>query len=143
MITTLSELIAHTESANHLHALRYEPAYRPSASNVQKCIEANRPMSRVTAETICASSIGLYQILFDNVYSLGYTGTVLDWWKSPDLQLEFFNRYCLRNNIDYTLQEILTDIKKRQNFAARYNGPGGRVIYAERLMNIYEQLKDK
>lgn len=135
MITTLSQLIAQTESATDITALRLEPAYSPSAANIEKCLNGHkRQISRSTAEMICRTSWGLYQIMGDNIYALGFTGRILDYWVSPEIQLDFFNRYCLGRNIDYTLSEILNEKTKRDIFAKKYNGS---VIYGDRLVNIY------
>lgn len=135
MITTLSQLIAQTESANKVDALRLEPAYHPSAANIQRCLAAHKKqISLSTAEMICRTSWGLYQIMGDNIYSMGFTAPILEYWKDPEIQLDFFKRYCLRANIDYTLAEVLNEKNKRDNFAKRYNGS---LIYSDRLLKIY------
>lgn len=139
MITTLSQLIAQTESAGKISALRFEPKFKPSQTNVLKCAGFNK-VSVQTAEVICASSWGLYQLMGENLYSFGYQGTILDFWKNPDLQLDYFNLHNKLRYIDFTLDEVITDPVKRTKFATRYNGSA---MYADRMLSIYNQLKDK
>lgn len=138
MIETISQLVAQTESNNKLYALRFEPAYHPLQANVLKCVAANKPMSYVTAEGICASSFGKYQIMLDNVYQLGYAGTALDFWANSDIQETYFKKFIIWKGIDYSLAEIISDKTKREHFAKRYNGS---IAYADRLMMIFGNSK--
>lgn len=119
-------------------SIRFEAAYHPSQGNILACVKSNQPMSFHTAEILCASSVGLYQIMLDNVYSLGYRGTVLNFWSSPELQLSYFNLFIKKRGIDYLLTDILNDTAKRDNFSKHYNGA---LSYGDRLMMIFNASK--
>lgn len=143
MITTLSQLIAQVESANSIQALRFEPAFHPTTKNITACIAAHKPfggMSYVTAEGLLAHSFGLYQIMGENIYDLGYSGTILDWWNSADKQLDTFTKFCTNKGINYSLGEIVNDATKRLNFAKKYNGSA---MYADRMLVVYNSLQGK
>jgi hypothetical protein len=139
MITTLSELIAQTESANKPFALRFEPHYQPSQANVLKCAAMNQ-CTYPTAEMICRCSWGLFQIMGDNLYSLGLDMSISQYWTDTDIQATYFHRFLAAKKIDFELDEILADKSVRERFASKYNGS---LLYAERLMNIYNQYKGK
>ena len=139
MITTISQLIAQTESAGNKWAIRFEPGFHPSTLNVKRCIDCAAPatMSFATAETLCASSWSLYQIMGENVYDLGYRGNFLDYFVDEQKQLDIFNRYLQSRQIDYDLETVLNDQLKRENFARKYNGSAA---YADRLLAIYHRV---
>jgi hypothetical protein len=139
MITTLSELVAQLESANKSFALRFEPHYQPSQANVLKCAGLNG-CNYSTAEMICRCSWGLFQIMGDNLYSLGLDVPISQYWINTDLQASYFHRFLAAKKIDFELDEILADKSVRERFALKYNGS---LLYAERLMNIYNQYKGK
>lgn len=95
-------------------------------------------MSYMTGETFCSTSFGLYQIMLENVYGMGYAGTVLDFWKNPDVQLIYFTKFLELRNINYSLDDILNDKVKRDDFSHHYNGA---LTYGDRLLKIYEVNK--
>lgn len=138
MITTLSQLVARVESSGRPGALRLEPLYKPSQAALAICARYNPGLSLATREMICRTSWGLYQVMGDNLYLQGLETSILDFWKDEGAQLGAFKRYVVRRGIDYTLDEILTDKKKREHFALRYNGS---IKYAARLIEIYNSLK--
>jgi hypothetical protein len=74
----------------------------------------------------------------DNLYSLGLDVPISRYWADTDLQATYFHRFLAAKKIDFELDEILADKSVRERFALKYNGS---LLYAERLMNIYNQYK--
>ena len=143
MILTTSQLIAQVESGDLPGALRFEPGFKKylTGKSITRCIQAHKPayMNGTTASTLLCFSYGRYQIMGENIYALGYSGTLIDFICSDALQLEFFNKYVESRKIDYSLQRIIADKSARENFARRYNGS---VLYAETMMqHIRENAK--
>lgn len=131
--TTLAQLIAKCESNNDQFAVRFERLYHPKSDNVSKLAHQSR-ITFTTAEILCSMSFGYYQIMGDNLVSLGLEGSIIEYCASPQLQDVFFNRYCTQNHCVYSLEEILTDQTKREDFAKKYNGPGNITAYSQRLL---------
>jgi hypothetical protein len=75
----------------------------------------------------------------ENLYSLGLTSPILDYWKDPETQLKFFNLFVQSRSINFTLEQVIGDKAARDKFSTRYNGS---IQYGERLLFIYNQLKD-
>jgi hypothetical protein len=137
MITTLSELIARVESAGNLFAVRLEPKYNPAQSNALKCAGVNR-CTYPTAEMLCRCSWGLYQIMGDNLYSLGLDVPISRYWNDAEMQADYFAKFLEAKKINFTLDQILNDKDTRERFALKYNGS---LLYADRLINVYNQAK--
>lgn len=140
MITNISQLIAQVESNGNINALRFEPAYHPDPRAFLPARTALPGMSFQTYETILATSWGLYQIMGDNLYLLGLKVPILEYWKDPDLQAVYFNRFCVGRNISYSLDEVLNDDKKRQDFAHHYNG--NTIGYSTRMLKVYHDSQN-
>lgn len=141
IISRLAELIRHVESDNIKTAIRYEPNFEKYVSEkaVDRCREAHKPayMNNTTARSILKHSFGFYQIMGENIYSLGYDKTIFDFVNSEDEQERMFDKFCRSRGITYSLHEIMTDKKKREHFAWRYNGSIG---YAETLLDKYRKV---
>lgn len=133
MITTLSQLVAQIESGNCAWAIRIEPGFKPSQLAIDNCIKAHKPayMNRATAEMICRSSWGTYQIMGENLYTICKVNTPVAHFMASDvLQLKAFWSHNVAKKIDFTLDEIKRDESKRLLFARRYNGSA---TYAAKL----------
>jgi len=139
-ITTLAQLIAQAESANNQFATRFEPAYRPNPAHVS-VLAKNIDCTYMTAETLCAMSWGLYQIMGDNLVGMGLTISPLQFCSSPDMQGLYFARYVQTANCNYSLEQILGDTPTRLDFARKYNGPGQPENYAAYLLQIYKNAE--
>lgn len=125
MITTLSQLVAQIESGNCAWAIRIEPGFKPSQRAIDNCIAAHKPayMNRATAEMICRSSWGTYQIMGENLYTICKVNTPIAHFMAADaLQLKAYNAHNVYKGIDFTLEEVKRDEGKRISFARRYNG---------------------
>lgn len=138
-ITSLSELVAQVESNSKLSALRFEPAYHPDTRAVLLARQFWPGLSVMTYETVLASSWGMFQIMGDNIYMLGFDRPLLDYWQSSELQIKYFHLFCASRHIDYSLDDILNDANKRADFAHHYNG--NPIGYGNRLLQVYEQGK--
>ena len=133
MIGTISQLIAQIESSNNPHALRFEPQFNPTAENIAAACHSNA-CSTATGKMICATSWGLYQIMGENLYSLGFKSSIFDFINSPSLQLVYFNEFLASRKLGaITLEDLRTDQTKREYFASRYNGAA--YPYANVILN--------
>jgi len=135
MITTLAQLIAQAESSNNAQALRFEPNYSANDANIL-AIKILHKCNNSTASTLASMSWGLYQIMGDNLAKMGLSVSLIDYLNSPDIQDDYFLRYCVLNGINYSLSEIQSDRQKLLNFATRYNGPGSPETYADYLLGF-------
>lgn len=137
MITTLSQLTAIVESNEINCAVRIEPAYRPDLTVALPLIRKHHPgrLSHATYEMILRCSWGRFQIMGDNLYKLGLKVSVIEYCNDADMQEIFYYRYCESRKIAYTLEEVLSDRKKLENYAWRYNGSRA---YANRLQSVYD-----
>ena len=138
--TTLADLIAQVESGGNHFASRFEPAHEPRISFINQMVSIAK-CNFVTAKILCSMSFGLYQIMGDELMDLDLTRHPFDYAGDITLQAEFFNRYCIRNNCEYTLDDVINDESKRLDFARKYNGPGNVEAYAQRIIDIYEAIK--
>lgn len=137
-IETLAELIAQVESHGMQYAVRFEPAHNPHDEFVEK-MRTVAKCSRDTARVLCAMSWGLYQIMGDELIALGLAVSPLVYIQAIDIQLDFFNRYCLADHLNMTLADVLADSVKRRFFARLYNGPGNVDAYAQRMVDAAKQ----
>lgn len=138
MITTLAQLIALVESNNNPLAVRFEPAHKPEPYFVTHMMELAR-CSFTTATTLCAMSWGKYQIMGDNLVSLGLAVSPLAYVHDDAMQDAFFNKFAGADHLTLTLQDVLDDIQKRQIFARLYNGPGNVAGYAQRMIEVAKE----
>lgn len=131
----LENLISTIESGRRHDAMRFEHGlYGKIALSYITPIKRYNDCSYSTAQMIGATSWGLFQIMGYNVYSLGFSGTINDYLNDVGAQRQYFQYYCTRRGIYYTVQELKTDAKKRLNFAEHYNGPGAIHEYADRIL---------
>ena len=136
--STLAELIALAESSGNSQAIRFEPAYTPDTYVVNKCKNANggNNCTGLTAQTLCKFSYGLYQLMGESIYRLNYTGSVFDFVASVSDQLMLFNEFIDSRYINYSLDDILHNTSKRENFAHHYNG--SIITYSNHLLDVYK-----
>lgn len=139
MTLTISKLVSQIESNNVPYAMRFEPGWRHDNNIITMVRQAHAPayMNTTTAKTIMATSYGLYQIMGENIYRLGYKKPINEFMNSPNDQLDIFNKFLSWRGIDYTVNEIFTNREKMEKFARRYNGS---LAYIQTLMNGYNYL---
>jgi len=138
--TTLADLIAQVESDANQYALRFEKFYTAKEQNILTMGTLNK-CSQITAEILCKMSFGFFQIMGDNLISLGLSINIFSYCSSISLQQEMFSRYCIRNNCEYSLDDVINDETMRIDFARKYNGPGNVDAYAQRIIDIYNSVK--
>jgi len=85
-------------------------------------------------------SFGLFQIMGNNLISLGLSINVFQYCNSVAAQDQMFSRYCIRNNCEYSIDEFINDESKRIDFARKYNGPAHPEVYAQRIIDIYNGI---
>lgn len=135
MITTLAQLIAQVESNGNSLAVRFEPAHHSAENFVAKMQELAK-CNFVTAQILCAMSWGSFQIMGDNLVALGLSVSPFEYLHDEIMQCDFFSRFCATDHISLTLDDVLTDVSKRQLFARLYNGPGNFMAYAQRIVDV-------
>ena len=142
----LARIIRQVESSNKISALRFEPvvfsglSMSDSEKNLISRIAAVNTCSFNTARVIFSSSYGLYQIMGFNIYSLGYTDTIWEFWHSESDQNQCFAEFLIRNRINLTWAELKQDRAKLLAFARVYNGPGDQVAYADAMTRAAQDL---
>lgn len=141
----LAAIVAHVESNDRLDALRYEPGFAANLSlqhPVVKSIALVNLCTLETARVIASSSWGKYQVLGCNVYDLGYTETIADFWQSAGDQDRVFAAFLEKHAIAYSWEELVEDMRdhkdgelsKAWKFVTTYNGPGGWPVYWQRML---------
>jgi len=138
--TTLADLIAQVESRGNHFASRFEPTHEPRISFINQMVSIAK-CNFATAKILCSMSFGLYQIMGDELMDLDLTRHPFDYAGDIRIQAEFFNRYCIRNNCEYSLDDVINDETKRIDFARKYNGPGNVEVYAQRIIDIFNSVK--
>ena len=138
--TTLADLIAQVESDGNQYALRFEKFYTAKEQNILTMGTLNK-CSQITAEILCKMSFGFFQIMGDNLISLGLSINIFSYCNWISLQQQMFSRYCIRNSCEYTLDDVINDETKRIDFARKYNGPGNVEVYAQRIIDIFNSVK--
>lgn len=133
MILTLSDLIARVESNRNPYAVRYEPAFRPSSDIVERMAKLCT-CSRATAEMLCATSWGYFQIMGENLIRHGLDVTPIEFCHDANKQIALFTAFVEARGINYKPSEIKADHLKRERFALKYNGPGNIAAYSKRLL---------
>lgn len=139
MIQTLSLLVAKIESNNQPQALRFEPKFATSQIARDRCISAHKPayMNNSTAEMICRTSWGLFQIMGENLYTVcGLGSPISHFMIDRDVQERAFFAFVRARGINYSIDELRTDEAKRINFARRYNGSSAYVANIKRELGI-------
>jgi hypothetical protein len=74
----------------------------------------------------------------DNLYWLGLDAPISHYWADAEMQAAYFNKFLEAKKINFTLDQILNDKPTRERFALKYNGS---LLYADRLINVYNQAK--
>lgn len=139
MISTLSQLIAQVESSGNPWAVRFEPAHTPRPEFVSLMVAA-AACSTDTARVLCATSWGLYQIMGDELMSLGLKMSPVQYCASVQTQNDYFPKFLAEKGIaDYSLSDIINNVNDRAYFAGKYNGPGNVVSYGQRLLDVYQK----
>lgn len=133
--STLAELVALAESDNNRLAVRYEPAFPLDQQTINKCKSANH-CNEATAIILCRMSFGKYQMMAYNLYLYRYEKCVFEFVDSDNDQLSQFLNFIAARNINYTLDEILHDTPKMNNFAKHYNGNAQQ--YSAHLLETYK-----
>ena len=128
----LAQVIASIESSNNPHCIRFEPriykeldASGALASTLESAISKANACSDdgSTAHMIASTSWGAYQIMGENLYSLGYGKSVADFLNSAADQLEYFARFLASRKMELaTLKMLVDSVTARTAFAVKYNG---------------------
>lgn len=137
MISIISELVAKVESNGIPYAMRFEPKFTVSPQAVNNCIRAYKPLqiSRATAEMICLTSWGKFQIMGENLYTIcGLQGDVNAFMSNEELQEACFQTFIEKRGINFTLEDIRQDAGKMNLFARRYNGSSEYAVTLKRAM---------
>jgi hypothetical protein len=143
---SLARIIARVESSGNISAVRFEPTVYDGLSlndREQSLIEkiaALNICSHDTARVIFSSSYGLYQIMGFNVYQLGFDVPILAFWQSDEVQLRCLQKFLNNHQINLPWSTLKDDPAKLGDFAARYNGPNGRVTYANAMRRAAMEL---
>ena len=122
----LCKVIAEIESSGSARALRFEPrvyrVYSLSHKSITDIVAAIHNCSHDTANVIAATSFGAYQIMGFNLYTFGYRKSIFDFVASVADQLEYFDAFLTRSNINFTLDHLLKTPHDLMRFAYLYNG---------------------
>ena len=132
----LQAVIARIESSDNPFALRFEPleyAAGAGASLVAR-IAALHGVDEVTGRVIASTSWGLFQIMGFQLWggSNPYAGTFFAYCMDIDAQRLAFEDFLSDHGINYLLDELLSNPRKLDAFAAKYNGDAARYIPAMR-----------
>lgn len=125
MTATISQLVAQIESAGVPYLMRFEPKFSPSQQAINNCIAAHKPgfMNRATAEMICRTSWGLYQIMGENLYTIcDVKRPISHYLIDTAMQEAAFITFLRKRNIAYSVEQLRTDESLRVRFAKVYNG---------------------
>lgn len=135
----ISKLVAHVESGDVKHAMRFEPGWKHDNNIISLVRQAHAPayMNTTTAKNIMATSYGLYQIMGENIYRLGYKKPINEFMNSENDQLAIFEKFLEWRRINFTVEELFSDSEKLRLFARRYNGS---YAYADTLKHGYNYL---
>jgi hypothetical protein len=144
--SALMSVIRRVESNDEISALRFEPAvfsglsmYSTEKSLIDRIAAANN-CSFNTARVIFSSSFGLYQLMGFNIYSVGYKGTILDFWNSAPWQDQIFTAFLNANRINVSWVALKQDRAKLLAFARIYNGPGDPTAYANAMAQAAREI---
>lgn len=132
------DLISALESDNNQYAMRVEPAYSPSSSNIFN-YAIRHSVSQHTAAICLSSSWGLFQIMGENLYNEGLQISLPHYCCLPDLQKQYFQIYLKKNNLFELTQnfsEFISNTQSVEIFAKAYNGPGNVAVYAAKMKSI-------
>lgn len=127
---SVAQIIAHVETGNNPHELRFEPATYsalpmnppPAKAQILVNIAHLHHCSSGTARMIYSTSWGKYQMMGFNLYGmLGYQGNIFQYAEDDAAQDQTFERFVTLNKIVCTVDDF-KDPAKRAHFAQVYNG---------------------
>lgn len=135
----LADVIKRIESAGNPYRPRFEYhafiAWPWTA--VFDRILVKHQVSHDTAKMIGCTSWGAYQMLGCNIFDLRISGIdpdhIFQYVADPVMQDASFASFLKAKNIDYTLETILGDAMKMNDFVTRWNGPGAVADYSARI----------
>lgn len=139
-ISNIAQLVAFVESNNNMYAIRFEQSYLNRVKNTDAMAQRLN-ITHTTARFLLSCSWGKYQIMGENLWNMGIRVSPIKYCDDTDMQDISFHTYCVINNCDYTLSQILNDNESRIDFATKYNGPENPDGYSKLLMNKYESIK--
>lgn len=144
MTDTLARVIATVESGPFPYAVRFEPSLwehpaRMPAASFRAAQIANR-CSAATAQMICATSWGLFQIMGFNLYgSLKLPIAIGPYLFDTEQQFNAFKRFVTLNGFDPDNFDF-SDDGLIERFARSYNGPGDVPNYVAKMKAAYAAL---
>src|ERR1700733_9306434 len=134
---TLAQVISRVESNDTPGAIRFEPTiytrFTGLLTQAQRlalstCQVSNK-CSLATAQMICGSSWGRYQIMGENIYPR-FQHTIADF-----LQFDLYQMQILKEFLgDWGYAEQPAAFQLTLAFAERYNGPGNPQAYLTELL---------
>ena len=143
----LAAVIAQVETRTRDHSPRFEPPlyadWRVTAADdiVIAAIQKVHDCSTLTARMIACTSWGRYQLLGENIYSVCQCNAdIFVFVAQPGVQLLCFQRFLAARGIAFSIEEILMDRTKREQFIARYNGPGDIDLYWAQMQVAIKEL---
>lgn len=137
----LSDVVAMVESSNNPLAIRYEPDFNPSLDAIRKAKEfaTGGYIDFYTAQMICRTSWGKYQIMGDNLYGLlGMSYNIHFFLGDTFSQRQFFDAFLKKRvgieDVDFSTLTQSQLVK----FGNIYNGNG--IAYSEALEKTYRTI---
>lgn len=142
----LAEVSALVESSHRADAVRFEPLVHlhivsptdgvPYAAAVRNCALAHG-CDVATAQVICASSFGLFQIMAYHLFSdwCPWSKSVFDFVSNTDAQTVVYLELLKHMKLPQTFAEVFASAESLNNFALHYNGPGNPSAYAQAMKN--------
>lgn len=99
--------------------------------------------SRSTACMIACSSFGRFQIEGETLYStLQYRKPIAAYWNNPVEQLDSFEAFLTRHELDQQPALVLSSPALMLKFATIYNGPADPYTYVTRMRQAMAALGD-
>jgi len=146
---TLADVVSFVESYHRPDSIRFEPAWVSDPHTVAR-MAALADCDTATARVLCACSWGFYQIMGENLVSLGLPFSPIAYCGNPTLQAQFFHDFCAANGVENVLAIPLPQLfapgplpVELIEFARVYNGPGDPQRYALALRSAYGHLLAK
>ncbi|WP_457641464.1 N-acetylmuramidase domain-containing protein [Persephonella sp.] len=140
----LKDIIKLIESSNNPQAVRFEPLFyeKLKEKNIQdRAIEEIRKIHKCTYYTalmIASTSWGLFQIMGYNLYFYDLTDkTVFEFLFDEEEQERAFEKFTQIKNINFTVEQLKTDIEKVKRFARLYNGDVEN--YSRKILKLLER----
>ncbi len=153
---TIEEIISQVESSGNVLAIRFEPTVYAGLSfpglpkAIVDCLtvisQANA-CDMETAKVIYSTSWGEYQFMGETLYSdpVLYSGSIIAFSNNPVLQGQYFQTLIQRKSVPVPdLNPPVghePDMQEFLKFAVLYNGPGDPSAYAQRMMDVWRELR--